>query len=276
MYYFERDEDGVIKDPDLSGVDDLVASVTGTEEEADEFEPAPVFSEDESDELDRRITLAKYYTEAIKTGIFEDNTPTARIVNREVAEFVRSRLRSLLGMDTPVPQQVIQVQKVELPFTDDQIKALGLLADSVLKKQKPDEPKLAVQKATPVEPPPIEVKRKVPPVAPQAKAKTPPSTPTIAAPVQPAKQAPPKAKTKLKAKVDPDTIEDGVEFTENGQTFVYTTSDHVRDENGNPKRIKQTVTKQVVGAGHRNPQTAAEIEALYAQTTVPLTGLNKV
>lgn len=222
--------------------DDIVDSVT---------EPDIEMSADERfDEAERRILLAMHYREAMKSGIFPAGTDAAEVVNKEVADFLRSRLEDLLGMADPkvTPQQAVPVV---LPFTEEELGALTFLARSLLKKQAPPAAPTIVEKAVPPELPTIAVKQRQLPQTVPAVNKAQPPQPKVEKPAAP----PPKPKPKVKTKVpknkagqtDYAAIPTGEPFEEDGKTFVFVEHPQgvVNPETNKVHRIKRNVTQTV-------------------------------
>lgn len=81
--------------------------------------------EDESymTEVDKRLEVAKYFRFLLNSSLFSPPTPESQIVERKIRVFVKDQLHSLLSMGaTP------SAKEVKLPFSENEIKALKLLA----------------------------------------------------------------------------------------------------------------------------------------------------
>jgi len=86
--------------------------------------------ENQLSEVEKRLERAQYYNLILKDTLFDDDSESARVVEEELREFVRSRLGVLLGLkheprkEPPKPP----------PFDEDEIQALKAMAARVLKK----------------------------------------------------------------------------------------------------------------------------------------------
>lgn len=248
--------------------DEIVDSVT----ESGDLKSA----DDRFEEAERRILLAMHYREAMKSGIFPAGTDAAEVVNKEVADFLRGRLESLLGMSDSPKQEPTPIP-VALPFSDAQIQALSMLADSLLRKNAPPAAPAPLEKASLPELPTVAVSLKAIPnrlvTTNQAKlpkqsaqaTQIPAKTPVTPAAKSKAKlKAPPKTK---QGKIDYNAIENGKPFEENGQVYQFVVHPNATDENGNQIRVKQIVTGQVVPPNvMRMPTDKAGIEKFMAET----------
>jgi len=104
-----------------SPVDDVVSTLTEVDER---------FSEAE-----KKITLAKYYQQLAKGGIFNDKSIEAATVDREVRAFAQERMESLLGMNKPHPQV-----QMNLPFSNEELSLLKQLIQKLKEKQSVSKP----------------------------------------------------------------------------------------------------------------------------------------
>lgn len=148
--------------------------------------------EDYSKEIDKRLEVASYYQELRRGSLFTSNTEAARIVEREVRRFVQQRLEILVGMRAPEP---VQAPAAKLPFSDQQVTALLIWADRLLKKGdlpqvEPAKPEPTIRQAT--VPAPIAVAPKVLREAPAVVAKPAPpaAPPPVKKPAKPKVEAP--------------------------------------------------------------------------------------
>ncbi len=156
-------------------------------------------SEDEDDqsymsEVDKRLEITTYYRELLRGSLFDQATEASQIVEREVRNFVRRRLETLLGIR---PEEVVPQKPaaVELPFSKEQITALQLFANRLITRdEEPKKPE--VRKITAPEPKPAPLLRKAaqPPKAePQAAIKQAREEAVRKAPPAPPPEAPAKA-----------------------------------------------------------------------------------
>lgn len=170
------------------------------------------YSEDYSNEIDKRLEVAAYYQQLRRGSLFTSDTEASRIVEREVRRFVQQRLEVLVGMRAAEPAPQVQVK---LPFTEPQITALTVWADRLLKKdpvqEAPQKTEPAIRQASapaPVAMPPKVLKevpvtvQKPSPAAPPPAAKKPAKAKTEASVAPP--KATKKTATKTRWELDPD------------------------------------------------------------------------
>jgi hypothetical protein len=149
---------------------------------ADEEQQVRQTNDEEMSEVDWRLELAQYYRLLLTDSLFNNDSKAASIVEKEIRQFVRSRLGELIGVSVKAPE-------AERPsdFNQDQVAVLKLMADKVLKKP-------AILDKEPVKK--AETKKEV-----KIKAEE-PSIKKVAAPVakrQPAKEQPAPKPTKAPA-----------------------------------------------------------------------------
>jgi hypothetical protein len=224
----------------------VAAPAPGIVISVDDDEPQPEYEEidEEMSEGQRRISLAGYYMQLAKGGVFKDGTEEAALVDAELKQFARERMDLLLNLGNYKP-------KVEMPFTDGQIEVLKALADRYSQKQlapqQPQQPQVRPL-APPTAPAAPQATR---PTVPQVKPLTPPANagkPSQAAQKPRAKKptAAPVAKPRP-PKVDRVDIEQyplGEVFEENGKQYK------VVEHPDTGKRMKVHVTAGQV----RNPR----------------------
>lgn len=117
--------------------------------------------DDQLEDVEQRLELASYYRVFLNDNPFNDDSPAATIVGDELKEFVKGRLRVLLGLRA----EPTQVKPVELPFNEDEVKALKMIAAKVTgkpalleSKPKPKEPSIRKVEA----PKPAMIKKQAP------------------------------------------------------------------------------------------------------------------
>ncbi len=127
----------------------------------------PGFSdpEDPSDEeVDQRLATAQYYKLLVKQDLFDDASGPAQQVQDEIREFIRARIKVLLGLAAPQ----LNVVERDPVFSADEILALKELASRLLGGafQKPEQPSTAPvspvvtsKPETPAQPTLVEKKR---------------------------------------------------------------------------------------------------------------------
>lgn len=144
MNNFLVDEnDEYIQDSEDHYEDSLRYSTAGLDQITQEYN-----QEEESsfvlNEAMKRIEQAKLYEALLRHDLFGEGSARPEIIDNvktEIKSFILSRLERLLGMKPD--ESVTSVQKVELPFTDEEVNALKALATRVLTTSKPSEPKVA-------------------------------------------------------------------------------------------------------------------------------------
>lgn len=99
-----------------SNVDEVLSSMD-TSEEVDEH-----FSE-----VEKRLETAQYYRMLLNDTLFSNASEAARVVEREIRDFVRTRLHVLLGLKN-------EVSPVKSMFSDEEVAALKALAAKVMGK----------------------------------------------------------------------------------------------------------------------------------------------
>jgi hypothetical protein len=151
-------------------------------EALEELEEQPSEDDPELFDVDLKLEIAAYYRAILKHEFFdtsEDSPKSAKIVDGEIRAFIKERLEHLLGVRIAPTRQ-----EVRLPFSEDEIGALKLLAAKVMKKPTLVTESPVKRMETPVLSKPV-IKPKAQPL--QATRR-----PTVTAPVQPPK---PKQKT---------------------------------------------------------------------------------
>jgi hypothetical protein len=96
----------------------LVEALTGSESE-DEVDDSYL------NDVDRRLEVAQYYRELLRSPLFDLQNQSASIVEREIRAFVKERLETLLSIRDakPAPAQ----------FSEEEAKVLRVLIDKVLR-----------------------------------------------------------------------------------------------------------------------------------------------
>jgi outer membrane biosynthesis protein TonB len=173
---------------DGPGADDAADEALASIEESPAAEEVESSEDPELMDVDLRLETADYYRAILKHEFFETESQAAQIVDREIRTFIRERLEVLLGLRAPRQSE----QVIELPFEEDEIQALKLLASKVLKKPTLVNEAPAVKKmAAPAPAPRPEVKPAMKPKPQAKKVPAPVSKPKTAKPVAPkAKPAP--------------------------------------------------------------------------------------
>lgn len=80
-------------------------------------------------DAEKRITIASYYKQLVKGGIFNDGTEEAAIIDAEIREFAHKRMTALLGMDENTESNQA------LGFTDIEISTLKQIANRAIERQ---------------------------------------------------------------------------------------------------------------------------------------------
>lgn len=196
----------------------------------------------------KRLQKAQYYQVIVLNGVVEeDGSQDAAEVNAEARRWAGQQVAKLVGAAKPEAP----VQKVELPFTPQQIEVLIKLADramamglvgkptatpQVAKAQKPTAPQVRkVQAATK----PAQPKPAVAPAAPEKK----PS-----APAKGGKKKPLKVDANEEGELDLDKIPTGEVFRDPRDKQLYKMVDNPNfdpDKEGSKPRSKIKVTNQV-------------------------------
>lgn len=173
--------EGVARQERSGAVDDIVSMLTGTlPEQADDSYLTDV---------DRRLEVAQYYRELLRSSLFSEQTTSGGIVEREIRLFIRERLEMLLAIKatqvTPAPSQ----------FSEDEVHVLRILVKEVTKRDAFQSPEK--QAAPPT------VKRAALPASKEVRRRSPPAGPTMVAVPPPAsKPEPSKAPNKRPRKLD--------------------------------------------------------------------------
>lgn len=126
-------------------------------------------------DIEHRLGLAGYYRALLEQPIFETDEEDAFLVEDEIRVFILGRLGELLGTARPAPAAP------QLPFTPQQLRALSLLADALLKRQQQPAPETkpadAIQQVTEpvlsVVPSPTQNEPPTPPLPPQVVPRSP-------------------------------------------------------------------------------------------------------
>lgn len=136
------------------------------EELEQNYQPKPV------SEVEKRLQLASYYQILLNDSLFTDNSPAARMVEREIREFIQQRLEVLVGLKS----EGAKVSEGSV-FSESEVTALKVLAAKVIGKpalleaKKPEPVKPAIKKAAgPDSKPKLAPKANPVQVAPVAKA----------------------------------------------------------------------------------------------------------
>jgi hypothetical protein len=168
------EEDTVFVSPQLMRQEpDVVQQVLDEQAKEDKYAQ-------EMSEVELRLEEANWYRALLSNSLFNNSGPIADKVEAEVRDFVRSRLRVLLGID-PEKKAVNEV------FSQPEIVALKGLAARITGQRGPAQPS-APQKAE---------MRPVPQVN---QAQAPVSTPVLNQPVKPVKSQPAPVKPKVEPK----------------------------------------------------------------------------
>ena len=85
-----------------------------------------------SDEVERRLEVAACYRLLLNESLFNDPSPTAKLVDDEIRGFIRSRLANLVGVGAPTTDST---------FTAEEVQALKLLAQKAIPAFKKELPK---------------------------------------------------------------------------------------------------------------------------------------
>ena len=110
-------------DSQENAADDVIGSVLGTEEPNDGGMSV-------RDRAIAQMEKANLYRVLLEDNIFSEGSARPEILNEvesEIKAFIESRLLTLLGI-SPEPTQ----KAAQLPFNEDQLKALTMLADKVV------------------------------------------------------------------------------------------------------------------------------------------------
>ena len=193
-------------------------------------------------EAEKRITLAGYYSQLARGGIFKDHSKEAAIVDREVKAFAQGRMEILLGMKADLPE-------VEAPpplFTEEEVFVLRQFCQRLIDKQAQKAPEPALQTIAPPKPVAIAATRTMTPPAPpiMRKPAAKPLQPQLKRP-EPKKPEPkrvPKSKVPPKGTRDEASIPIGEMFEVGGKTFKF-----VETPDGERRRIQ--VQKRVEAPG---------------------------
>lgn len=143
--------------------------VTETLEELEDPQP------DEFSEAERRLAKAGFYRDVMNNQLLSSEHPCAIEVEAELQAWAKERLEQLLGIRAEPKAAAKQEVVAKLPFSQEQVDALKLLADKVLNKttQPPTQP----APAAPTQPTVVPVK-----TAPAAAVKPVPSAKPAPAP----------------------------------------------------------------------------------------------
>lgn len=149
--------------------------------------------------VDQQLQQAQYYRLMLNDSFFDDDSPIARRVDKEIRTFVRGRLGVLMGVKQAPAQPVAPVRA---DFTPAQVGALQQLADKVLGMASkpapaapppPAPPALKKVEVKPVAAAPEPVKKApvvVPPRLKNGKPQGPPPRPAAARPISPGGKQP--------------------------------------------------------------------------------------
>jgi hypothetical protein len=107
-------------DPEEDAADAAISSL--------EQSPEATQEDPELADVDLRLETADYYRAILNHTFFDTSSQAAEIVDREVRAFIRERLEVLLGLRSPRTPEV-----AELPFSEDEVDALHLLASKVMR-----------------------------------------------------------------------------------------------------------------------------------------------
>ena len=176
---------------------EFVVDSGSQQEEVDSFvkamkDPIPTQDNSKLQDVDRRLEIAMYYRELIKSPLFSEESESAQFVENEMRGFVRHRLGVLLGVETEkvdgqfTLEEVTGLKQLLGAFSNTEIQSLKMVAKKLAKiANEPGQEKPTVaQRVVPAAPKPP-VRRK--PVATPALAQRP--GPVAIAPVQPKAQS---------------------------------------------------------------------------------------
>lgn len=220
------------------------------------------------EDVETRLEAAVYLKSLLKGDLFMgDNSAAARIVTRLVRDFVRTKIKHLLGME----QEKIAEAAAPFPFSPEEVAALKMIVTKVIHRpQMSSEPQLRTVERTTLPTAPTVVSRQVsePPLRqPKPEApKAPKAKPKATPPAPAAKKQPRKAKVLEEA------------TTEKGERIVKTQKENGRivreyfDASGT-KTGEQDLTPQVRPPGvSSGPQGEAAYHLAFAQATAATQG----
>lgn len=221
-----------------------------TEQAAQALEDDLAFDE-EMDEAERRFSLASYYKQLARGGVFTDGSEEAQQVDQEVKAFARERMAVLLNLPS-----VSTPKKVESQFTPDQVQVLVALADRALaRKNEPQTPTAPTVNAIAAPPVPVKVSQPTPTLQPLNRAPKPRGALGTAtkAPVQSKPAAKKRMKTAKEAKLNEVYLEDGKMKKKT-----------MAEIDGKVKEITMDLTRQTVHPGRIPPPSHQQMEQITA------------
>lgn len=273
---------------DQSGESDAADEALASIEES----PAREEQDPELSDVDLRLETADYYRAILKHEFFDTESSAAQVVDREIRSFIRERLEVLLGIRGP--REPVQAMQVTLPFEDEEIEALKLLAAKVLKKPGLiTEPAPAVKKMATPEPSQSEKKlapklkpavKKVPAPAPapstkprakpgpkpksQAAVRQPEEAPVAKSIGAPSQDSTPKvvdrlhdggeSQTFIDSKGNKVTLTEGEIIEQNGQRFLVA-------RNAEGTLYRKNITGQVAPPNRLPPMTPQQMSIISQQ-----------
>lgn len=150
----------------VDAVDSVIDEIDETEEELENLAS-------ELSDVELRLEEANCYKALLHNPLFTNPSTVARNVEKRVREFIKSELKSLLGLEK---NPIINAPTYKSPFSQEEEQVLKQLANKVLTKEnKPNSP-VAAPQVTPVAAPTMPMVNAIsdptsPPAAPQAQPK---------------------------------------------------------------------------------------------------------
>lgn len=214
---------------------------------------APPSDDDDSEfqEINKRLSKARYYQGIVAEGVLEENgSADVAEINAEVRVWARQQMSKLVGRGV--------VRPVAEDFTKDQVVILKEIADRVLASKggapSPSH-QVVVKKLSQAAPgdTPVTVRRQR-----QAPASAPPQKP---------RQAPQKKNSLPKlpdGKTDYDSIPTNEVFVEDGKRYKFVDNPNPPDDGSKP-RVKLNVTNQVKSSSYV-PMPSQEAQVMISAT----------
>lgn len=178
-------------------------------------EDAAAELDDQLDDVEQRLDVAKYYRTLLSGTLFSgEQSGAATVVTQRVRRFVREELRTLLGLASPKPD-------LAAVFSTEQVEALRAVADRLLQREQ-----ILVPRAAPT---PEQLRPKAPEASPQLQTRSQPAAPRRApaqppkaeiAKPKPVKSAVPKGKRKVLQEAVTETGVKVVTSETNGRTIT--------------------------------------------------------
>lgn len=114
-------------DPAQEALDELDAPESTVEEMVEDDEEDEEL-EDLGEDVERRLEVAGLYKTLLQGGLFQESTPSAKMVEKRIRSFVKAELKALIGLGEPM-------RLAQAPdFSPDEIEALRAIAAKVLGK----------------------------------------------------------------------------------------------------------------------------------------------